>query len=85
MGRMLSWLAPECSVPEEHQALVHMITIERHLPILCVFKPKPVPISQTLKLVLDDGSEEGSIAFQHASREEFQLGGVIVVHGSYIC
>lgn len=55
---------------------------KRHLPVLSVFEPKPVPVTQARKLVQDDGAEEVSgvsVALQHAPWQEFQLGDVVVI------
>lgn len=55
---------------------------KRHLPILGVFEPKPVTITQAHKLVQDDGTEEGAISLQHASREQLQPSRVVGIQGS---
>lgn len=55
---------------------------KRHLPIFGVLKPEPVTITQAHKLVQDDGTEEGTVTFQHASREQLQPGRVVSVQGS---
>lgn len=54
----------------------------RPLPILGVFEPKPVAITQAHKLVQDDGREEGAISLQHASREQLQPSHVVGIQGS---
>lgn len=57
---------------------------KRHLPILGVFKPKPVAITQAHKLVQDDGTEEGAVSLQHASRDQLQPSCVVGIQGSDI-
>lgn len=54
----------------------------RPLPILGVFKPKPVAVTQAHKLLQDDGREEGAISLQHASREHLQPSHVVGIQGS---
>lgn len=54
----------------------------RPLPILGVFKPKPVAITQAQELFQDDGREEGAISLQHASREQLQPSQVVVIQSS---
>lgn len=54
----------------------------RPLPILGVFEPKPVAITQAQKLFQDDGREEGAISLQHASREQLQPCHVVAIQGS---
>lgn len=55
---------------------------KRHLPIFGVLKPEPVTITEAHKLVQDDSAEEGTVTFQHASREQLQPGCVVSVQGS---
>lgn len=54
----------------------------RPLPVLGVFEPKPVTVTQAHKLFQDDGGEEGAISLQHSSREQLQPSQVVGIQGS---
>lgn len=57
-------------------------TRKRPLPVLGVFEPKSVAITQAHKLVQDDSTEEGAVNFQHASREQLQPRCVVGIQSS---
>lgn len=53
-----------------------------HLPVLGVFEPKSVAITQAHKLIQDDGTEEGAVSLHHASGEQLQPGRVVGIQSS---
>lgn len=62
---------------------MHVVLVwEGLLPVLFVLKPEAVPISDTLKLVQDDGGENWTWTIdrlQQTSREQFQFRDVSII------